>query len=211
MNMLPTQNAHESASINAHKNRIHEATFVSRAWSERRASGAVAVITLLTILAFLPTRDVIADQNLQEVPVISSYPVYQTVVREEPREQCYIEEVARRQSRGKSATPAIVGTILGGALGNALGSKNSNQRVGAVMGGVLGYSIGKDVGRRHAEHHGAVRYEEREVCSTVYERIEEERLTGYDVSYAYGGQTYKTRMRRDPGSTVRVRVQVEPI
>ena len=36
-------------------------------------------------------------------------------------------------------------------------------------------------------------------------------LTGYDVSYAYGGQTYKTRMRRDPGSTVRVRVQVGAI
>ena len=211
MNMLPTQNAHKSASITAHKNRIHEATHVSRAWSERRASGAVAVITLLTILAFLPTRGVIADQSVQEVPVISSYPVYQTVVREEPREQCHIEQVARHQSRGKSATPAIVGTILGGALGNALGSKKSNQRVGAVVGGVLGYSIGKDVGRRHAERHGAVRYEEREVCSTVYERIEEERLTGYDVSYAYGGQTYKTRMRRDPGSTVRVRVQVEPI
>ena len=211
MNMLPTQNAHESASISTHKNRIHEATLFSRAWSERFASGIVAGITLLTILAFLPTREVIADQNLQEVPVISSYPVYQTVVREEPREQCYIEEVARRQSRGKSATPAIVGTILGGALGNALGSKKSNQRVGAVVGGVLGYSIGKDVGRRHAEYYGAVRYEEREVCSTVYERIEEERLTGYDVSYAYGGQTYKSRMRRDPGSTVRVRVHVEPI
>ena len=211
MNTLPTQNAHESASISAHKNRFHEATLVSRAWSERCASGTVAGITLLTILAFLPTREVIADQNLQEVPVISSYPVYQTVVREEPREQCYIEEVARRQSRGKSATPAIVGTILGGALGNALGSKKSNQRVGAVVGGVLGYSIGKDVGRRHADHYGAVRSEEREVCSTVYERIEEERLTGYDVSYAYGGQTYKSRMRRDPGSTVRVRVQVEPI
>ena len=211
MNMLPTRNAHESASINAHKNRIHGATFVSRAWSERRASGADAVITLLTILAFLPTHGVIADQNVQEVPVISSYPVYQTVVREEPREQCHIEQVARHQSRVKSATPAIVGTILGGALGNALGSKKSNQRVGAVMGGVLGYSIGKDVGQRHAEHHGTVRYEGREVCSTVYERIEEERLTGYDVSYAYGGQTYKTRMRRDPGSTVRVRVLVEPI
>jgi uncharacterized protein YcfJ len=211
MNMLPTQNSHESASIDAHKNRIHEASLVSRAWSEHRASGAVAVIALLTILAFLPARGVIADQNVQEVPVISSYPVYQTVVREEPREQCHIEQVARHQSRGKSATPAIVGTILGGALGNALGSKKSNQRVGAVVGGVLGYSIGKDVGRLHTEHHGSVRYEEREVCSTVYERIEEERLTGYDVSYAYGGQTYKTRMRRDPGSTVRVRVQVEPI
>ena len=211
MNMLPTQNAHKNASITAHKNRIDEAMLVGRAWSERRAGYAVAVITLLTIQAFLPTRGAIADQSVQEVPVISSYPVYQTVVREEPREQCYIEQVARHQSRGKSATPAIVGTILGGALGNALGSKKSNQRVGAVVGGVLGYSIGKDVGQRHAERHGAVRYEEREVCSTVYERIEEERLTGYDVSYAYGGKTYKTRMRRDPGSTVRVRVQVEPI
>ena len=209
--MLPTQNAHKNASITAHKNRIDEAMLVGRAWSERRASYAVAVITLLAIQAFLPTSGVIAGQSVQEVPVISSYPVYQTVVREEPREQCYIEQVARHQYRGKSATPAIVGTILGGALGNALGSKKSNQRVGAVVGGVLGYSIGKDVGRRHAERHGAVRYEEREVCSTVYERIEEERLTGYDVSYAYGGKTYKTRMRRDPGSTVRVRVQVEPI
>ena len=209
--MLPTQNAHKNASITAHKNRIDEAMLVGRAWSERRASYAVAVITLLAIQAFLPTSGVIAGQSVQEVPVISSYPVYQTVVREEPREQCYIEQVARHQYRGKSATPAIVGTILGGALGNALGSKKSNQRVGAVVGGVLGYSIGKDVGQRHAERHGAVRYEEREVCSTVYERIEEERLTGYDVSYAYGGKTYKTRMRRDPGSTVRVRVQVEPI
>ena len=211
MNMLPTHNAHKSASITAHKNRIDGATLLSRAGSERRASDVLAIITLLTILAFLPIRGVMADQNVQEVPVISSYPVYQTVVREEPREQCHIEQVARHQSRGKSATPAIVGTILGGALGNALGSKKSNQRVGAVVGGVLGYSIGKDVGRRHAERHGAVRYEEREVCSTVYERIEEERLTGYDVRYAYAGHTYKTRMRRDPGSTVRVRVQVEPI
>ena len=83
MNMLPTQNAHKSASITAHKNRIHEATLVIRASAKRRARGAVAVITLLTILAFLPTRGVIADQSVQEVPVISSYPVYQTVVREE--------------------------------------------------------------------------------------------------------------------------------
>jgi uncharacterized protein YcfJ len=79
------------------------------------------------------------------------------------------------------------------------------------VGGVLGYSIGKDIGRNRSQQHGAGRYEEREVCSTSYEEVREERLSGYDVSYAYAGQTYKTRMRRDPGSTVRVRVHVEPI
>ena len=170
------------------------------------------LLVMLCILAALTTTNVAqADQRVQEVPVISSFPVYQTVVREEPREQCHIEQAAIPSSNGKSATPAIVGTIIGGALGNALGSKKSNKRVGTVVGGVLGYSIGKDVGHRRARRHGPAHYEEREVCETVYQQVQEERLTGYDVSYAYGGQTYKTRMRKDPGSTVRVRVRVEPI
>ena len=83
--------------------------------------------------------------------------------------------------------------------------------MGAVVGGVLGYSIGRDIARRNADAHADVRYEEREVCSTVYERVEEERLSGYDVTYAYAGQTYKTRMRTDPGETIRVQVQVTPL
>ena len=166
----------------------------------------LAIITLTV----LPGLSVWAGGRIQEVPVISSYPVYKSVVREEPRQTCHIEQVAVRDAGRNSTTPAILGTIIGGALGNAVGSKKSNKRVGAVVGGVLGYSVGKDIGgvmRCHAD----VRYESREVCSTVYERVEEERLTGYDVEYAYAGQTYKTRMRSDPGETIRVRVQVKPI
>jgi uncharacterized protein YcfJ len=163
------------------------------------------------LLAFFPGLSAWAGGQVTEVPVISSYPVYQTVVREVPREQCHIEQVARRHSGQKSATPAIVGTIIGGALGNAVGSKKKNKQVGAVVGGVLGYSIGKDIGRRSAERQAAYGYEDREVCSTIYERVEEERLNGYDVSYAYAGETYKTRMASDPGDTIRVRVQVRPL
>lgn len=165
----------------------------------------------IIILTAMPVLSAWAGPRIQEVPVISSYPVYNTVVREEPRQECHIEQVARRSDGGKSATPAIVGTIVGGALGNAVGSKKSNKRVGAVVGGVLGYSIGRDIARRNADAHADVRYEEREVCSTVYERVEEERLSGYDVTYAYAGQTYKTRMRTDPGETIRVQVQVTPL
>ena len=53
-----------------------------------------------------------------EVPVIASYPVYQTVVRQEPREQCHIQQVAKSSTNGQSAIPAILSTIIGGALGN---------------------------------------------------------------------------------------------
>ena len=212
MTMLPTNPDHNIAQVAAFGTQLQAALHVKQGDRVGRTVLALTVaIVLLSALALLPSNKVWAGQSVLEVPVIAAYPVYQTVVRERPREQCHIEQVQRRHANGQSATPAILGTIIGGALGNAVGSKKSNQRVGAVVGGVLGYSIGKDVGRRHAQRHGDVQYEEQEVCSTSYERVEEERLTGYDVSYAYAGQTYKTRMRRDPGSTVRVRVQVEPI
>lgn len=185
-------------------------TACEHAFSEAKQFSMRQVLALIT-LTVLPALSVSADGRIQEVPVISSYPVYKTVIREEPRQECRIEQVAHSDTGRKSATPAIVGTIVGGALGNAVGSKKSNKRVGAVVGGVLGYSIGRDIARRNAETHADVRYEEREVCSTVYEQVEEERLTGYDVKYAYGGQTYKSRMRTDPGETIRVRVQVNPL
>jgi uncharacterized protein YcfJ len=35
-------------------------------------------------------------------------------------------------------------------------------------------------------------------------------LLGYDVRYVYAGQTYETRMDRDPGKSLRVRVAVNP-
>lgn len=176
-----------------------------------KAARSKKMACLALMLAFFPGLSAWADGQITEVPVISSYPVYQTFVREVPREQCHIEQVARRDSAHRSATPAIVGTIIGGALGNAVGSEKKNKKVGAVVGGVLGYSIGKDIGRRSAERHATYEYQDREVCSTVYDRVEEERLNGYEVSYAYAGQTYKTRMNSDPGSTIRVRVQVQPL
>ena len=79
----------------------------------------LAIITLTV----LPGLSVWAGGRIQEVPVISSYPVYTSVVREEPRQTCHIEQVAHRDAGRNSTTPAILGTIIGGALGNAVGSK----------------------------------------------------------------------------------------
>ena len=141
--------------------------------------------------------------------VTSVHPVYEAVTVVEPREECRDERVAYGARRG-SATPPILGAILGGALGNAVGHKKRNKQVGVLVGALLGGSIGADIARSsRAGHPMAYRTEMR--CRVVEQARREERLTGYDVTYDYGGTTYRTRMQRDPGDQVRVRVRVTPV
>jgi len=40
--------------------------------------------------------------------------------------------------------------------------------------------------------------------------VEARRIVAFDVEYSYKGDVYISRMRRDPGSRVRVRVSVRP-
>ncbi|MDG2278837.1 MAG: glycine zipper 2TM domain-containing protein [Pseudomonadales bacterium] len=143
-----------------------------------------------------------------EAEVIGVQPVYETVSREIPVQACREEQVTYRSGRNRSATGPILGAILGGALGNAIGHEKSNKRVGTVVGAVLGGSIGADMSRRRGG--GSVQTRTEEVCDTRYEVRSEEQLAGYDVRYVYGTTTYQTRMPRDPGATLRVRVRVSP-
>ena len=53
-------------------------------------------------------------------------------------------------------------------------------------------------------------YSDEEVCEVVKEIHAEEWLLGYRVTYQYAGETYITRMDRDPGPSLRVRVRVTP-
>lgn len=152
---------------------------------------------------------VLAGTEYDWAPVTSVAPVYETVTVVEPYEECRNERVAYANGRG-SATPPILGAIIGGALGNAVGHKKRNKQVGVVVGALLGGSIGADIARRNRTY-DRVSYQTQRRCHVVEETRREERLTGYDVTYEYGGTTYRTRMRRDPGDSVRVRVRVTPV
>lgn len=136
-------------------------------------------------------------------------PVYETVTLVEPYQECRNERVAYGNGRG-SATPPILGAIIGGALGNAVGHKKRNKQVGVVVGALLGGSIGADIARRNRAH-GRVSYHTQQRCHMVEQTRREERFRGYDVTYEYGGTTYRTRMQRNPGDTVRVRVRITPV
>lgn len=170
-----------------------------------KAAALVAGLSIVSTTAY-------AGASYERARVVSSTPVYQTVVYEEPREVCRQERVAFQESAHRSKTPGIIGAIVGGALGNAVGNKKSNKRVGTVVGGILGYSIAKDIGRHKREHgpNQRVTYRQQEVCDVYYDERKEQQLLGYDVRYVYAGQTYNTRLDQDPGKSLRVRVAVDP-
>ncbi|HCA36317.1 MAG TPA: hypothetical protein DEP13_06715 [Gammaproteobacteria bacterium] len=144
--------------------------------------------------------------------VIETRPIYQIVEISEPMEQCREEVVIDRYpSRSGSRTPVLVSTIIGGALGNAVGNGKSNKRIGAVVGAMLGHSIGRDIVTDRNRSRNAVRvYETVQRCETAYEKFEEERLVGYQVTYLYNGEEYSVRTDSDPGEQIRLRVSIQP-
>lgn len=155
-----------------------------------------------------------ARSSYDEATVLSSTPVYRTVETSTPSRECWQEEVVRqRHARGgyDSATPNILGAVIGGAIGNAVGSRKRNKQVGTVVGAILGGSIARDIeyGNRRGRADEYIDVVER--CRTVHNVYQEERLIGYDVRYRYNGVEQVTRMQHDPGATVKVRVNVEPV
>lgn len=169
------------------------------------------MLTLVVAATLVPTT-ALADGRYQYARVLSSDPIYETVSYTVPVEECRQEPVAYPQDRGRaSATGPIVGAIIGGALGNAVGHKKRNKQVGTAVGAILGGSIGADIARRHRQQNAYTRYGTEQVCSVYHEERFEEELTGYRVTYRYGGETYSTTLDHDPGDSLRVRVHVTPV
>ena len=161
-------------------------------------------------LVFAFYSNVLAYTSFEDVEVLSTEPIFEAVSQRIPTEECRVEYVPAKQPRfdSRSNTPGIIGALVGGAVGNAVGSEKSNKRVGAVAGAILGASIAKDVNRKRQE--GQYDGAEREVCRTVYRTERAQQIIGYDVSYSYNGSVYTSRMDYDPGSTLRLRVNISP-
>lgn len=144
-------------------------------------------------------------------------PITKTFTERVPRESCWQEQVRYEVPVGggyESATPALLGTLIGAAIGNSLGHSHhkSNRNIKTVAGGLIGASIGADIGRRHSGPQGTrVEYRDEERCEVSYDTRYEERVVGYDVSYRYRGETYRTRMDYDPGKKIQVNVKVRPV
>ena len=155
--------------------------------------------------------------------VISSTPIYERIPVS--REECWNERQRvyedRRVTRTDTGAPIGAGTVLGAVIGGAVGrqfgdsnrGKNQGTAAGAVVGGLIGNQIERDtsgpsVERERTEVARIPVERDVERCRTVNEM--RQATVGYDVRYEYNGHQFATRLDRDPGRMLRIRVDVSP-
>ncbi len=158
--------------------------------------------------------DKFGHSRIEYAKVTRVEPITREIERRVPVEECWTETVRydAPPARGESMTGTILGGVIGGAIGNAVGHKKRNKQVGTAVGAILGASIGHDISRssRYSERGHDVYRDERR-CETHYQTHYEEKVIGYNVWYRYNGENFSTRMDRDPGKKIRVRVSVTPL
>lgn len=149
--------------------------------------------------------------QLDYAKVVHARPITRTLSHRVPHETCWNEQVRYVEPRHSSATPAIVGGIIGATLGHSLGSDKykTNRTIKTVALGALGASIGNDLGKRSSSRD--VRYGTEQRCEVNYSTRYEEEVIGYDVTYRYRGETFRTEMDYHPGKRVPVKVNVHPV
>lgn len=155
-------------------------------------------------------------------------PIIRTVRVSEPRRECWDETYVEtepshrgrydrgyrgyRDYRGADAGgSALLGGLIGGVIGHQFGNGNGRDAA-TVAGALIGASVAHEralyrAGPRTVVEHSRTRTR----CADRYDEREEERVTGYRVTYYYDGLRYVTRMDRDPGSTVRVAISARVI
>ena len=170
-------------------------------------------LTAAAILTALATSAGASQNSFRDrAQVTNVHEVVKTYENRTPRQSCYTEQVAYQEpvARGrKSHTGTILGAVIGGALGNELGHRKRNKQAGTAIGAILGGSIGRDISHKPQKY--VTRYRDEQRCNTTTEISYDERVVGYDVTYRYNGQSYTTRMQREPGHSIKVKVSVTPV
>lgn len=181
------------------------------------------IVIALASLATFSAGALAAESFGDRARVISVRAIHERipVSREEcwnDRQRGYEERRITRSDTGAAIGPgtvlgAVVGGVIGHQFGNSSGGRDRGTAAGAIVGGLVGNQIDRD--NSGAPRERVVEVErvpvERNVerCRTVNE-VREATL-GYDVLYEYAGREFTTRMDRDPGRNLRVRVEVTPV
>jgi uncharacterized protein YcfJ len=150
------------------------------------------------------------DGHWDYARVVSAQPVYREVRVSEPRQICREEPVTERTVYRGAPDPGaiLLGAAIGGVIGHQFGhghGRDAATAAGAFIGGAHGAAVSSSGRGRVVER---TVYED--TCRTTEHVRYERELEGYDVTYRYHGRLYHTHSPDDPGSRIRVRVDVEP-
>ena len=136
----------------------------------------LATLAVLGLAAFGASA-----QSMVTARVLSAQPVVEQV----PVQDC------GRYGGQPSGAGAAVGALTGGLIGSQVG-KGNGHIAGAILGAIGGALLGNTAEASNRAAYGG--------CATRYEN----RVTGYDVSYDYGGRQYQTRMAQAPGQWLQI-------
>jgi uncharacterized protein YcfJ len=134
-----------------------------------------------------------------DIPVMSVH-----AVAGPPSQRCWME---REQVAQPANEPNIGGALLGGIVGGVLGHQiggGTGKDVATAGGAIAGAAIGANVNRANG-----VTYADRDVqrCQTVNSA----QPAYWDVTYSYRGAQRRVQMPSDPGPTVRVDAEGNPL
>jgi len=152
----------------------------------------------------------------KKMDVIRSEPLYKTISKKVPYEECYDEEYeqkrpiysSRRESNDDSiGLDTLLGVTGGVVVGNQIGKGNGKvaaKIIGGLLGGVIAHGIrnNKSSNMNSNEYY----YETKTVrkCHTKYEIYQEEIQVGYKNYFLYNGkEIYKITKR--PKKRIRIK------
>lgn len=133
--------------------------------------------------------------------VVDVDPMVRYVTVDRPRQACW-DEIVREPVRPYGvAGPTIAGSIVGAAIGRQFGSGHDRDAL-TVLGAVAGGAVAHQRAVRNGA--GATREVAVQRCEVVNERVTEQVVDGYLVTYRLDGRNYTMQTDRHPGDWVQL-------
>lgn len=167
------------------------------------AAASLVLATTAAAWAGPRQRDAQPYEFYDQARVVSSTPIYEEF--NEPRNECWTEQVSHEAPRDRSYGGAILGGIVGGILGNQVG-KGTGKTVATAVGAATGAMVGDNADNRGRAAGTHMQTQEVERCRSVDNWSR--RVAGYEVVYRFQGRNYSTVLPYDPGNSLRLKVNV---
>jgi uncharacterized protein YcfJ len=136
--------------------------------------------------------------------VIGVEPMVRYVTVDRPRQECW-DEIVREPVRPFGvAGQTAAGSIVGAAIGRQFGS-GEDRDILTVLGAVAGGAVARERAIRNGA--GAVRDVAVQRCEIVHNRVTEQVVDGYLVTYRLDGRYYTMRTDHHPGEWVQIAAQ----
>ena len=164
------------------------------------------IVTIIALAVSTFSVSAMASANTATIDgtVISSTPIMQEVIRNNPTQSCNIVEVPVYGNSKGTAGDAIAGALIGGILGNQVG-KGSGKDAATIFGAILGAKAGENNGGKKV----IVGYKQVEQWEVRYVQVRESVVSGYETSVELYGElihTFTTKRQYNTGSIVPVRM-----